>query len=35
MNMANTKRKRDGFEAEIIAIGAIKYDTDTGEDRKV
>ena len=31
MNMENTKTKKDKLDAEIIAIGAIKYDTDTGE----
>ena len=31
MNMANTKTKKDMLDADIIAIGAIKYDTDTGE----
>ena len=27
MNMPNTKDKRDMLDADIIAIGAIKYDT--------
>ena len=31
MNMPNSKGKRDGFKAEIIAIGAIKYDIKTGK----
>ena len=31
MNMPNSKGKREGFKAEIIAIGAIKYDTKTGQ----
>ena len=31
MNMPNSKGKRDGFKAEIIAIGAVKYDIKTGE----
>ena len=31
MNMSNSKGKRDGFKAEIIAIGAIKYDIKTGK----
>lgn len=31
MNMPNSKGKREGFKAEIIAIGAIKYDTKTGK----
>ena len=30
MNMPNSKGRRDGFKAEIIAIGAIKYDMKTG-----
>ena len=30
MNMPSSKGKRDSFKAEIIAIGAIKYDTKTG-----
>ena len=34
MNMANTKTKKDMLDADIIAIGAIKYDTDTGEIEK-
>ncbi|MEG0050652.1 MAG: 3'-5' exonuclease [Terrisporobacter sp.] len=34
MNMPNSKGKRDGFKAELIAIGAIKYDTRTGEMKK-
>ena len=34
MNMPNTKGKREGFKAEIIAIGAIKYDTNTGKIEK-
>ena len=34
MNMANTKGKRICLDADIIAIGAIKYDTDTGEIEK-
>ena len=29
MNMNNTKNKREGFKADLIAIGAIKYDTKT------
>ena len=32
--MANTKTKKDMLDADIIAIGAIKYDTDTGEIEK-
>ena len=31
MNMPNSKGKRDGLKAEIIAIGAVKYDTKTGK----
>lgn len=31
MNMPSSKGKRDSFKAEIIAIGAIKYDTKTGK----
>lgn len=31
MNMPNSKNKREGFKAEIIAIGAIKYDTKSGK----
>ncbi len=31
MNMPNSKGKRESFKAEIIAIGAIKYDTKTGK----
>lgn len=31
MNMPNSKSKREGFKAEIIAIGAIKYDTKSGK----
>lgn len=31
MNMPSSKNKRDMLDADIIAIGAIKYDTDTGE----
>lgn len=31
MNMPNSKGKRDSLKAEIIAIGAVKYDTKTGE----
>ena len=34
MNMVNTKTKKDMLDADIIAIGAIKYDTDTGEIEK-
>ena len=34
MNMANTKTKKDMLDADIIAIGEIKYDTDTGEIEK-
>ena len=29
MNMNNGKNKREGFKADLIAIGAIKYDTKT------
>lgn len=31
MNMPSSKSKREGFKAEIIAIGAIKYDTKSGK----
>ena len=31
MNMPSSKGKRESFKAEIIAIGAIKYDTKTGK----
>lgn len=31
MNMPSSKNKREMLDADIIAIGAIKYDTDTGE----
>lgn len=31
MNMPSSKSKRESFKAEIIAIGAIKYDTKTGQ----
>lgn len=31
MNMPSAKSKRESFKAEIIAIGAIKYDTESGE----
>lgn len=31
MNMPNSKSKRESFKAEIIAIGAIKYDTKSGK----
>lgn len=31
MNMPNSKSKRESFKAEIIAIGAIKYDTKNGK----
>lgn len=31
MNMPNSKSKREGFKAEVIAIGAIKYDTKSGK----
>lgn len=31
MNMPNCKGKRESFKAEIIAIGAIKYDTKSGK----
>ena len=34
MNMSNNKTKKDMLDADIIAIGAIKYDTDTGEIEK-
>lgn len=34
MNMPSAKSKRDMFEADIIAIGAIQYDTKTGEIEK-
>ena len=34
MNMASTRTKKDMIDADIIAIGAIKYDTDTGEIEK-
>ena len=34
MNMANTKTNKEMIDADIIAIGAIKYDTDTGEIEK-
>lgn len=34
MNMPASKSKREGFKAEIIAIGAIKYDTKSGEIEK-
>lgn len=34
MNMNNTKNKREGFKADLIAIGAIKYDTKTKEIEK-
>ena len=34
MNMPNSKGKKEGFKAELIAIGAIKYDTKTGEIEK-
>lgn len=31
MNMPSSKSKRESFKAEIIAIGAIKYDTKSGK----
>ena len=31
MNMPSNKTKKDLFDADIIAIGAIKYDTESGE----
>ncbi len=31
MNMSSNKTKKDMFDADIIAIGAIKYDTESGE----
>ena len=31
MNMSSNKTKRDMFDADIIAIGAIKYDTESGQ----
>ena len=31
MNMPSSKGKRDGLKAEIIAIGAVKYDMRTGQ----
>ena len=34
MNMNNTKNKREGFKADLIAIGAIKYDTKTKKIEK-
>lgn len=34
MNMSNTKTKKDMLDADIIAIGAIKYDTNTGKIEK-
>ena len=34
LNMSNNKTKKDMLDADIIAIGAIKYDTDTGEIEK-
>ena len=34
MNMAATKTKKDMIDADIIAIGAIKYDINTGEIEK-
>ena len=34
MNMNNAKNKREGFKADLIAIGAIKYDTKTKEIEK-
>ena len=34
MNMANTRTRKDMLDADIIAIGAIKYDTKTGEIEK-
>lgn len=34
MNMNNTKNKRQGFKADLIAIGAIKYDTKTKKIEK-
>lgn len=34
MNMNNSKNKREGFKADLIAIGAIKYDTRTKKIEK-
>ena len=34
MNMSNNRTKKDLMDADIIAIGAIKYDTKTGEIEK-
>ena len=34
MNMPNSKGKKDRFKAEVIAIGAIKYDTKNGKIEK-
>lgn len=34
MNMPNSKGKKNGFKAEVIAIGAIKYDTKNGKIEK-
>ncbi len=34
MNMPDTKSRREGFKGEIIAIGAIKYDTQNGKIEK-
>lgn len=34
MNMPSSKGKRESLKAEIIAIGAVKYDTRTGEMEK-
>ena len=34
MNMNNAKNKREGFKADLIAIGAIKYDTKTKKIEK-
>ena len=31
MNMSSNKTKKDMFDADIIAIGAIKYDTESGQ----
>ncbi|WP_296647480.1 3'-5' exonuclease [Romboutsia sp. 13368] len=31
MNMSSNKTRKDMFDADIIAIGAIKYDTESGE----
>ncbi|MEG1310379.1 MAG: hypothetical protein RSD47_00085 [Romboutsia sp.] len=31
MNMPNSRNKKDILNVDIIAIGVIQYDTDTGE----